>query len=549
MKINLEALTGHNFILRLPLDDGRGDHVIALHDARRLRGVYEHDAVRFALDPVEADAILGEITWLLSNGTLHLAGPLALGATRLDLDIRRDDQTPGITGNVRCASFDAPTLQLQLGVTHVHGSLSLSELDVRHDTPLNAWRVILPAIKAQTFSIQHESIRAVFESLSADTLDATVGATTTVTLAEVVAKGVSLALQGIGIKLATVTISGIRVEKAGALTLEADTIELKGVEFDRGEQHVKTSHVTLGAFRYSPEGITFGRLEADAMTLSILGLQRNEQDSTHPAPEDSTPVGTRRTLGIDLPFLDQLTAKIEADVVVDIKLPVITRRVATHRMRLAVDNGTFDFKQLEHGLSRLEDSILDFEVVPEGLELEVDAVVVKRQILLWPMNAEGIALARRNRVRMRTFAMPTMLARAPSPKETTEGESRVALHRVEVQALRVEGSVQGTSTLPVAGGTLHLGTSHAPALALLHLGGTLVHDITQVRPDTELSIEIKDLELALDAIKIGERSLTVNRIHLGHLAHGRIAFHGFSPKAFHGDIQTLILEKLTLQNH
>ena len=63
---------------------------------------------------------------------------------------------------------------------------------------------------------------------------------------------------------------------------------------------------------------------------------------------------------------------------------VAQAEVDIHELPLAQIADQF-VKHLEGGLSTLENAILDFEVVDAGLMLELDAVVVKRELLLWPL--------------------------------------------------------------------------------------------------------------------------------------------------------------------
>jgi hypothetical protein len=350
------------------------------------------------------------------------------------------------------------------------------------------------------------------------------------------------------VKAVGATFTGLRVTRDEAgLTLAADAVTLTDVALSSGRRRLRSPSLHLGSLRYAPDGVSFDRLAADELSFAIEGLG---EGTASPEAPDEPALGTRRTLGLDLPLLDHVDARIEADIVVDVKLPVIAGRVATHRLRLAIDDGALDFKQLERGLSRLEDAILDFEVVPEGLMLELDAVVVKRELLLWPLDAEGLRLARQNRVRLRTFAQPTMTVRPPSPRsdkeKEKESESAVALRRIEVQGLRIEGGVDGASTLPLAGGTLRLGADGVVALGRLCVTGSLLHD-ARTPTDTTLSIDLADLDAGLDAIAVGERRLDVARLRVGQLTEGRVTFCGFSPRAVTGTLRAVELTGLRLR--
>lgn len=546
MKITLDALDGRNFTLRIPRDEG-GEHVVALHDTRRLRGAYDHDATRFSLDPLEADALVGEVAWVLASGSLHLGGPASLGATRLDLDIRRDDRRPGGTGDARCASLDAPAARLKLDGFALDGALAYTALEARHDVAADAWRLSAATVGARAATIVTGDVDARFEALDARGVDATLGATTSLSLAEVVARDVSLAAGDVTVKAETVTLTGLRVTRGAALSVAVDAIELGGVEVTRGAVRAQAPTARLDGFAYGPDEIAVTRIDVDTLALAIEGLAASSDEAPADTAPDATPPGARRTLGVDLPFLDHVTAKIDADVVVDVKLPIITRRVATHRLRLAIDDGAFDFKQLEHGLSALEDSVIDFEVGPDGLELELDAVVVKRELLLWPLDVAQQELARRNRVRLRTFARPTMVARAAPSRDEGDEDPRVALHRVEVQGIDVEGSVRGASTLPLGQGVIRLGRGDTAALGLLRVSGGLVHDVTQSRPETTLRVALESLDAGLDALAVGARCLDVDRVRLGRLDGGEVTFRGFRPTSASATLHTLAVEGLRLR--
>jgi hypothetical protein len=179
-------------------------------------------------------------------------------------------------------------------------------------------------------------------------------------------------------------------------------------------------------------------------------------------------------------------------------------------------------------------------------------VVVKRELLLWPLDAEGLRLARQNRVRLRTFAQPTMVVRPPSARSEKEKEkekdteSAVALRRIEVQGLRVEGGVDGASTLPLAGGTLRLGADGVVALGRLCVTGSLLHD-ARTPTDATLSVDLADLDAGLDAIAVGERRLDVARLRVGQLTEGRVTFCGFSPRAVTGTLRAVELTGLRLR--
>lgn len=503
MKITLDAIDGQNFTLRLPRDEG-GEQVIALHTTRRLRGTYAQDDQALRLNPVEADEVVGEVTWQLAKGSLRLAGPMRLGATSIDVDLARGDHKPAATGDARSASIAVPAFELTLPGTAVRGSIEVATFAARHDLATDTW---------------------------------------TLTAASVDAHDLSLSLGSTTVSAASVTVTGLRLTRgAEAMTAAFDELVLTGAVVVAGPRTVRVGSARVLGLRYGAEGVVFDRVEGDELAVALEGLGARAADDEEEAPSERHD-GPRR-LGVDLPFLDGLHGRIEADTSVDVKLPVIHHRVATHRARLDVADGAIDFKVLEHGLSKLEDALLDFEVEGHALLLEVDALLAHKTLATWHLDADGAELARQDRVKLRTLIQPTLaLPSGGDDEEEGDGEREkpVALQRVEVHGLLVEVGVAGASTLPVAGGTLRLGAEDASALGMLRLKGSLVHDTTQERGPTELHVELRGLDAGVDAMPAGGGTLDLARATLGHLTDGVVVMRGFTPASAHATLRELSL--------
>ncbi len=554
MKITLDGLDGRNFTLRLPRDAG-GEHVIALHGASALRGSYEHDASRFSLAPVEADAVVGAIAWTLSDGALELAGPLTLGATRLALEIRRDDRTPGVTGEVVCASFDAPTTRLSRESLTVDGALGVTALHARHDPSVDAWDVTADALTSRALMVARGALRGTFERIEATTIAARHGDATSLSLAGAAIEGLRVVLGAWDVEAARVTLTGVRLSRdaGGVLSLEVDQAELSGVKLTRENERATLRTVTVSTLRHGPGGTSVARIAFDEAEVSVDGLASRERAKEGDAPEGDAPMveGTpdkTRTLGIDLPFLDHLAGRIEADTEVDVKVPWIERRVASHRMRLTFDDGMIDFNALERGLSKLEDAILDFEVDERGLYFEVDAVVWKRTLLRWPLDARELLHAHQGRVKLRTFARPTVeVAQSPKPGGSKANDGRFALRRVSIDRVKVDLAIRGASALPIASGTLRLGREDAPALGALRVSGSLTHRPSQKPEDQTLAFEVDALDAGLDAIAAGSFTLDLARARVGRLSNGSVTFRGFAPASVAATLGDVSIDALSLR--
>lgn len=502
MRITLESIDGQQFTLRLPRDEG-GEHVVALHTTRRLRGVYAHDAKAIRLDPVEADEIVGEIAWVLAAGALRLAGPMRLGATSIDLDIARDDRTPAVTGDARCASAAISTTEVTVGDVSVRCALDVTALHARHDPATNTW---------------------------------------TMTAATLGVRDLSLAKGAMTVKAASVSVAGLRlVRSAAGVVAMADELSLAGVELVDDRRTVRVADAKGVGLRYAPEGVSFDRVDAGELSFVLDGLGASSgEEEAEPAERAS------RELGVDLPFLDGLHGRVEADTLVDVKLPVIHHRVATHKARLAVTDGSINFKDLEHGLSKLEDAIFDFEVRGDALVFELGALLVKKPLLRWALDASGLSRAHRDEVRLRTLLRPTLALEANGggggdDEGDGEREKSVALQRVEVRGLLVDVGVSEASTLPVGGGTLRLGGADAAPLASLKVRGELVHDARQAGEPTEVHAELRALDVGVDGVAAGGGRLDVARVAVGHLTDGAVTMRGFTPAAARATLRDVSL--------
>jgi hypothetical protein len=143
--------------------------------------------------------------------------------------------------------------------------------------------------------------------------------------------------------------------------------------------------------------------------------------------------------GFDGALLDALFGELKVDLRVDLEVPILGRRVATHRFRVPVEAGAVNFLQLESDLSTLENAILDFAVRDGSLVLERGIPLLKtrgkgKAILVWELDDENLALAQRDRVRLAT------LPRFRIAKDATEGDGAepAAKPKIALRALGLE---------------------------------------------------------------------------------------------------------------
>jgi hypothetical protein len=235
----------------------------------------------------------------------------------------------------------------------------------------------------------------------------------------------------------------------------------------------------------------------------------------------------------DLPFLDDVQGRLHADVTVEVRLPIIKSRRAVHSVRLPIEDGAIDFKQLESSLARLEDALLDFEVTNDSLILERDlipGITVDNQTLVsWPLEGRDHALAKQHkRVRLRKLLEyrinPVLLDKAD------ERESAARLRHLDIDNLDLEIGIAGPSQLVLPDfGVLTLGTDQAPALKRLRIFGAIHYSPEQPRDATELNLEVERFHLGAAIPNLHGRRVAVGAFEVNHVDRGQLRFLGFQP--------------------
>ncbi|MEZ4408396.1 MAG: hypothetical protein R3A52_18270 [Polyangiales bacterium] len=561
MRITLDSLDGKQFTLTLPRDGDSREHLIKIDHAHRLRGVYAQDDVVIAMDPVQVDQLIGELLWQLDGGSVHLAGPMSFGPTDIDIDIARGDRKPPAVGRASAEVITVPAMRYVKDALAVQGMVSVTRLLAQHDPGVGAWHITASDLDGQTLQATHPKTSPAAEALHLRGVVADVGddGSFSIRVAEVSAKTLSAAVSGTTIKVSDGLAKGVAVVRSarGEVAVDVDEIILRGIEVHDAHRDGRLGSVArVTKLRYTPQGVSFDRLDIDELGVAVDGLdagsdeKSDTQSGSNGASEGN---GTSRKLGVDLPLLDHVEGHVSADVKVDARVPVIKRRVATHQIRLALTDGTLDFKQLEGGLSFLEDALLDFEVEENALVLELDALIKQKALVSWPLDDEGMARANNNRVRLRTLAQPTLEVGGdsndkPEEKPEDKGESAVGLNRVDVDPLDVELHLGGPTqvALPTGGG-LRLGVDGTDAVGMLRVHGSLAHDTEKAPDPTEVQVEVENLAVGADDLAVGDNRLSIGCVTLGRLSDATVTFHGLKPAAARGTLRDLSVQTFSLR--
>src|SRR5262249_34692283 len=156
------------------------------------------------------------------------------------------------------------------------------------------------------------------------------------------------------------------------------------------------------------------------------------------------------------------------DVKVRMAVPIIKRRDATHRLRLAVRDGAIGFGEVEQQLALLENQILDFEVEGDELILEVDIIPIVKfdnvTLVRWALpDPYDRDLAGEKRVRLRRL-LQYRLAERPARNTGDSGQGSVRLEELVLQDIGLDLSLGGPIELALGGGTVRLGAPDVAAV-------------------------------------------------------------------------------------
>lgn len=310
--------------------------------------------------------------------------------------------------------------------------------------------------------------------------------------------------------------------KRDAWSARASGLELSQV-------HVRGSEVSVDRVR-------FAHVEGSA-------------EFAHGRPSEPRPQATTPKLPLwDMALLDRLAGNLIADIEVDLSVPILGRRRATHELRVPVENGSLDYITLEKGLSRLEDSLLDFAVRDGGLALELGLPLIGsrgrgKPILIWDLSPEDYRLAEQKRVRL--AVLPKLrLASArqsePPPPESGANPSRFSLRSLSVANVHTDLSL-GPRPLPMSAMLSEL------VFQSLHLQGTVHHDPEAPSRAGLLRTDADRVTATLQALPLGTSELGLT-LRLGRLEDASLRFDDIRLRHVSCALTELSLESVRLSH-
>ena len=253
----------------------------------------------------------------------------------------------------------------------------------------------------------------------------------------------------------------------------------------------------------------------------------------------SAPPSSERAPLFDYGLLDGLSGYLNVDVAMDVSVPIIGRRRATHKLRIPIAEGAINYRELEHDLASLEDSLLDFSVREGALVLERGVPLLStrgrgKPLLIWPLGEADLALAHQRRVRL--AVLPSVHVVSEGPAEPRERSSpKLTLRTVSFEAIDAVLSLHVPTPDPA-------GFLRSLALTRLRVFGAVHHEAGAPDPAGQLRAELDELDTELLGLTLGTSRVT-GALSLRALRNVEVDFEDLVPRQARG-----LLEGLTLRD-
>jgi hypothetical protein len=373
VRIKLQQSDAGRVELELPHPDGHR-RALTLTELRGASGAIERGTSGGELrvrGVRAASAVVDQLEWPLSRGgRLATASPAGLAGLSLDLDVpglsaRGGDVAP-LSGRGALTRASARAVHLELGSA---GRLVL-DLDAR----------------ASTLEISPERIGYA----TSDRIDL---------------GNLQTALAGWLVRVSSAALERARADWSGSETLiGAGAAHLAGATLTSEGVTVEVDRIDMPeGMRTSGLALVIPELQVPEMRIAIddvvAAVQRRLPARPTRAPSES---GRFR---FDFGFLDRITGRLDVDLTMELSVPVIGKREATHHFRIPIVGGALNYRELERDLAGVEDAFIDLEVRGKSLVIErrIPLIGLEKPLVVWELAPEELELAKKRLVQLRTI--------------------------------------------------------------------------------------------------------------------------------------------------
>lgn len=318
-------------------------------------------------------------------------------------------------------------------------------------------------------------------------------------------------------------------------------LSLEALRFDRaslGLSNARDVHVKLVEIFGSI--LRVGLLRAGEVEVEAGLGGRPEGDESSSSP-------------VDLSFLSAFEGRLVADLATVVDAPLLPSWRAKHKVRLDVEKGRIRYDELEHGMNKLPDAVLDFNLRDARLCLDKDIPFVPfdlQTLVSWPLDDGEVDDAKEGWVKLSTLARPEIHI---EPKDTGRDEGARFLKLVELETLSAAVRVSGGTMVRLpAGGRLRLGLgcpggAHHGAIETLEASGHATYRPGPKRVPGALSLHAAKVAIALDELPVGEGQLDIRALTTSEL-HVDITLAELTPTLLCGTSRGLELQHLAFRS-
>ncbi len=232
-------------------------------------------------------------------------------------------------------------------------------------------------------------------------------------------------------------------------------------------------------------------------------------------------------------FLDALQGKLDLDLILDMTLPWIGQRRATHYFRVPIEDGTIDYEKLEDDVHWLESAFLTVERVDDTLVLTRDLPLVPysgKALLVFPLEPEDVPIAAYRRVHLRNLVRPQVPKKSGKASKK-DGKSRLTLHSLSLDNIKLSLHTKSPTQIAFPNGAiLQLGDEEQPGLMNLEVTGALHYRAEEEHEPTTLSGHIELVDVTIKDLPLGSSLVSADRLHMSAIDTIEIVFEGFRPR-------------------
>ncbi len=553
MRFSLKQTSARAFDISLPDQEGRARQ-LGFEHITELGGAVEIAPHAILLQEAAARSLqLTAAEWRTPSGLITTGAPVAVMELFVDGRIPRgDSRSLPLDGRVTVKRLHTDSLVLEGFIPRLACGVRVERLDVAQHAPTGT---------------------AALESLALSELETTLG-NFLVRLAEASIGNVQARWPVAGAAGADTPAGAGEAGQDSGLEVTAASITAAGLgmrsrAIEIAADHVAVQEAAIRGRTFSLAAVSVSKL---SLELDLAALATRERDDAAAAAAEAPPAKPSIRSLIDWRFLDRVDGQIDVNVTVDVHLPVIRRRRATHYFRVPIEKGIFNYRQLESGLSSLENAVIDFDLKGHKLVIERDLPIIRmrKNLVEWHLDDEEMALARQRKVKLRTLPRYEI---TPSNGKNSD----VKLHGIEIHPINIDLSVSPATTTALSSATA---TEADPGAATgddagVHTAGEVRADAAQAEqaspsaheyrgilpelslrrlmvtgsidyPDAEgsLAIKVKQLATALRGLPLGNVVVNVGAVRVDSIDPIKIVFDGLVPRAISLTINGLELERV-----